>query len=98
VDIHKLVKMANEIAKFFEAEPDRAAAVEGVASHLRKICDHSPPRRCARSAGDRRVVGSSSQRKRRQESFDYEGTATRCRSAVIAFIGEPVKRRTSSGE
>jgi formate dehydrogenase subunit delta len=37
VDIHKLVKMANEIAKFFEAEPDRAAAVEGVTGHLQKF-------------------------------------------------------------
>lgn len=37
MDVHKLVRMANEIAKFFEAEPDRAAAVEGVANHLRKF-------------------------------------------------------------
>jgi len=37
VDIHKLVKMANEIAKFFEAEPDRAAAVEGVVGHLQRF-------------------------------------------------------------
>lgn len=37
MDAHKLVKMANEIAKFFEAEPDRTAAVEGVANHLRKF-------------------------------------------------------------
>ena len=37
MDIHKLVKMANEIAKFFEADSDRAAAVEGVAGHLRRF-------------------------------------------------------------
>jgi formate dehydrogenase subunit delta len=37
VDIHKLVKMANEIAKFFEAEPDRAVAVEGVVGHLQRF-------------------------------------------------------------
>lgn len=37
MDIHKLVKMANEIAKFFEAEPDRAVAVEGVVGHLQRF-------------------------------------------------------------
>lgn len=37
MDTRKLVKMANDIAAFFEAEPDRAAAVEGVAGHLRRF-------------------------------------------------------------
>lgn len=37
MNVAKLVKMANEIARFFEAEPDRAAAVEGVAGHLQKF-------------------------------------------------------------
>ena len=39
MDPHKLVKMANEIASFFEAEPDRAAVLEGVAGHLRRFWD-----------------------------------------------------------
>jgi formate dehydrogenase subunit delta len=39
MDAHKLVKMANEIASFFEAEPDRAAVLEGVASHLKRFWD-----------------------------------------------------------
>jgi formate dehydrogenase subunit delta len=39
MDAHKLVKMANEIASFFEAEPDRAVALEGVAGHLRRFWD-----------------------------------------------------------
>jgi formate dehydrogenase subunit delta len=39
VDVHKLVKMANEIAAFFEAEPDRNAAIEGVADHLKRFWD-----------------------------------------------------------
>jgi formate dehydrogenase subunit delta len=34
MDIQKLVKMANEIGKFFEAEPDHNAAIEGVTGHL----------------------------------------------------------------
>ena len=39
MDAHKLVKMANEIASFFEAEPDHAVAVEGVAGHLKRFWD-----------------------------------------------------------
>jgi len=39
MDAHKLVKMANEIASFFEAEPDRAVMLEGVAGHLKRFWD-----------------------------------------------------------
>ena len=39
MDVHKLVKMANEIGAFFEAEPDRQAAVEGVAGHIKRFWD-----------------------------------------------------------
>ena len=39
MDTHKLVKMANEIAAFFEAEPERAVMLEGVASHLKRFWD-----------------------------------------------------------
>ena len=37
MDGKKLVKMANEIAAFFAAEPVRAAAVDGVAGHLQRF-------------------------------------------------------------
>jgi formate dehydrogenase subunit delta len=39
MEAHKLVKMANEIAAFFHAEPDRATAIEGVAGHLKRFWD-----------------------------------------------------------
>ena len=39
MDARKLVKMANEIAAFFEADPDRAAVLEGVAGHLKRFWD-----------------------------------------------------------
>lgn len=39
MDAHKLVKMANEIAAFFKAEPDRDTMLEGVAGHLRRFWD-----------------------------------------------------------
>jgi formate dehydrogenase subunit delta len=32
-----LVTMANDIANFFHAEPDHAAAIDGVCNHLRKF-------------------------------------------------------------
>ena len=39
MDIHRLIKMANEIGAFFEADPDRAAALEGVAGHIKRFWD-----------------------------------------------------------
>jgi formate dehydrogenase subunit delta len=39
MEAHRLVKMANEIAAFFQAEPDRAVALEGVAGHLKRFWD-----------------------------------------------------------
>jgi formate dehydrogenase subunit delta len=37
MDGRKLVKMANEIAAFFAAEPERRVGVEGVANHLQRF-------------------------------------------------------------
>ena len=37
MESHKLVKMANEIAAFFEADPDHAAMLDGIAGHLRRF-------------------------------------------------------------
>lgn len=37
MDLNKLIKMANQIAGFFGAEPERKAAVEGVAGHLKRF-------------------------------------------------------------
>jgi formate dehydrogenase subunit delta len=37
MDGRKLVKMANEIAAFFAAEPERRIGVEGVANHLQRF-------------------------------------------------------------
>ncbi|HEU0225792.1 MAG TPA: formate dehydrogenase subunit delta [Steroidobacteraceae bacterium] len=37
MDVQRLVAMANDIAAFFAAEPDPAAAAEQVATHLRKF-------------------------------------------------------------
>ena len=35
--IESLVKMANQIGTFFEAMPDRAAALQEMAEHMRKF-------------------------------------------------------------
>ena len=37
MDQKKLVKMANEIASFFAAEPERKVALEGIAGHLKRF-------------------------------------------------------------
>lgn len=37
MDHKKLVRMANQIAQFFAAEPDPKAAVDGVVGHLRRF-------------------------------------------------------------
>lgn len=39
MDGHKLVKMANEIASFFESEDDPKAISDGVAGHLKRFWD-----------------------------------------------------------
>jgi formate dehydrogenase subunit delta len=39
MDIHHLVKMANDIGNFFESEPDRVKGAKGVADHLRSFWD-----------------------------------------------------------
>ena len=37
MDTHRLVKMANDIAAFFESDPDKAQGARNVASHLRRF-------------------------------------------------------------
>ena len=37
--IERLITMANDIATFFEVEPDHAAAVNGVRDHLKRFWD-----------------------------------------------------------
>jgi formate dehydrogenase subunit delta len=37
MEIEKLVKMANEISSFFEADPDPATRLEGLTAHLSRF-------------------------------------------------------------
>lgn len=39
VDPQKLIHMANRIGEFFQADPDRQAALEGIAAHLKRFWD-----------------------------------------------------------
>ena len=39
MDSHRLIRMANQIGSFFEAEPDRLAALEGIAGHIKRFWD-----------------------------------------------------------
>jgi formate dehydrogenase subunit delta len=37
MDIHHLIKLANDIGAFFEVEPDKANAARSVANHLKNF-------------------------------------------------------------
>ncbi len=37
MNIERLVKMANDISRFFETDPDHPAAVRGVAAHITRF-------------------------------------------------------------
>jgi formate dehydrogenase subunit delta len=37
MNVEHLITMANDIANFFQSEPDRAVAIDGVTNHLRKF-------------------------------------------------------------
>ncbi len=39
MDVEKLVRMANDIGRLFQAEPDHQTGVDGVASHLKRFWD-----------------------------------------------------------
>lgn len=39
MDIHHLVKMANDIGAFFESDPDATKGAQSVATHFRKFWD-----------------------------------------------------------
>lgn len=39
MNIQHLVKMANQIGQFFEAEPDQTQAASDVASHIKRFWD-----------------------------------------------------------
>jgi formate dehydrogenase subunit delta len=39
MDIQHLIKMANQIGAYFQAEPDRAAALAGIAGHIKRFWD-----------------------------------------------------------
>lgn len=41
MDISVLIRMANDIANFFEANPDRAQAEREIAAHLKNFWDPS---------------------------------------------------------
>jgi formate dehydrogenase subunit delta len=37
MDIHHLIKLANNVGSFFEAEPDKKKGAQGVATHLKNF-------------------------------------------------------------
>jgi formate dehydrogenase subunit delta len=39
MDIHHLIKMANQIGAYFQSEPDHVAALDGIAGHIKRFWD-----------------------------------------------------------
>ena len=64
MDVDNLIHMANRIGEFFQAMPDRAEAVDGVATHIRKFWEPrwtpAPRRRCCPSCARRWMRGGRS--------------------------------------
>ena len=58
MDARKLVKMANEIAAFFDAEPIREVALEGVAGHIKRFWDPRMRRAILAHVGGRAGLAS----------------------------------------
>ncbi len=61
MSVADLVRMANDIGRFFEAEPDRSVAVAAIASHLRRFWDPRMRQRLlehVRTRGAASVAGS----------------------------------------
>ncbi len=57
--VDRLVSMANDIANFFHSEPDRAAAVDGVANHLKRFWDPRMRRKIVAHLAEHRGEGLS---------------------------------------
>ena len=57
MDIQHLVKMANNIASFFETEPDRSKGAQGVAEHLRNFWDPRMRRQILNYADEQEGAG-----------------------------------------
>jgi formate dehydrogenase subunit delta len=57
MDIQHLVKMANNIASFFEAEPDTAKGAKSVADHLKNFWDPRMRRQILRYIEERQGAG-----------------------------------------
>jgi formate dehydrogenase subunit delta len=57
MDADNLIRMANRIAEFFQAMPERAEAVEGVAIHLRRFWEPRMRQQLRSLADDSRLHG-----------------------------------------
>ena len=57
MDIDNLVHMANRIGQFFQAMPDHAEALEGIATHIRKFWEPRMRHRLAEHLDTRAGLG-----------------------------------------
>jgi formate dehydrogenase subunit delta len=57
MDIQHLIKMANDIASFFEAEPDKSKGAKAIADHLKNFWDPRMRRQILRYADEQGGTG-----------------------------------------
>lgn len=53
MDVNNLIKMANKIGTFFESMPNRAQAIEDIATHLKRFWDPRMRRAILKSMDDK---------------------------------------------
>ena len=53
MDANNLIKMANKIGTFFESMPNRAQAIEDIATHLKRFWDPRMRRAILKSMDDK---------------------------------------------
>ncbi|HEY2397053.1 MAG TPA: formate dehydrogenase subunit delta [Rudaea sp.] len=59
MNAERLAEMANDIANFFAAEPDRSVAIDGVCNHLRKYWEPRMRRQIVAYVHDHGAAGMS---------------------------------------
>jgi formate dehydrogenase subunit delta len=59
MDIHHMIKNANNIGSFFESEPDRAKATKGIADHMKNFWEKRMRREILSYVHDQQGAGLS---------------------------------------
>ena len=78
MDVHHLVKMANNIGSFFEAEPDKSKGAQEVANHIKSFWEPRMRREILTYLDEKQGAGMSdivldALRTHRQDLIPHQG-------------------------